>query len=164
MSMGGDKWPAAEAERTLCYHPAAKPVAPSTEEYARELRRREGVGRFLSIGAGDAGDEDHRGDEAGRDVGVYAAEGAAVYGAGEEGLGERSDVLLCGVPDVAAERCVAEPAGPGGCGGLQRVVGGGSITKSRLTTKLSDAGGPRCPNSQRTWPARIRSSDFVSTD
>jgi hypothetical protein len=29
------------------------------------------------------------------------------------------------------------------------------------TTELSDAGGPARPKSQRTWPVRIRSSDFV---
>ena len=34
--------------------------------------------------------------------------------------------------------------------------------RSRSTTELSDAGGPARPNWQPTWPARIRSSDFVS--
>ena len=29
------------------------------------------------------------------------------------------------------------------------------------TPELSDAGGPARPNSQLTWPARVRSSDFV---
>src|SRR5437762_728318 len=32
----------------------------------------------------------------------------------------------------------------------------------RLTPELSDAGGQARPNWQLTWPARIRSSDFVS--
>src|SRR5260370_41121543 len=31
-----------------------------------------------------------------------------------------------------------------------------------MPTELSDAGGPVLPNWQPTWPARIRSSDFVS--
>ena len=31
----------------------------------------------------------------------------------------------------------------------------------RLTTKLSDAGGPARRHWQPTWPARVRSSDFV---
>jgi hypothetical protein len=31
----------------------------------------------------------------------------------------------------------------------------------RLTPELSDAGGPGRSNYQQTWPARIRSSDFV---
>src|ERR1035441_5241492 len=31
-----------------------------------------------------------------------------------------------------------------------------------LTPELSDAGGPTRPHWQRRWPARIRSSDFVS--
>jgi hypothetical protein len=31
----------------------------------------------------------------------------------------------------------------------------------RLTTRLSDAGGPARSNCQLTWPARVRSSDFV---
>src|SRR6266540_2070435 len=31
----------------------------------------------------------------------------------------------------------------------------------RRTPKLSDAGGPKRPNRQATWPARIRSSDLV---
>src|SRR5437899_2524676 len=30
-----------------------------------------------------------------------------------------------------------------------------------LTSELSDAGGPARPNSQLTWPAHVRSSDFV---
>src|SRR5262245_46191027 len=29
------------------------------------------------------------------------------------------------------------------------------------TPELSDAGGPRRPNRQLTWPARVRSSDFL---
>jgi len=29
------------------------------------------------------------------------------------------------------------------------------------TTELSDAGGPARPHCQLTWPARVRSSDFV---
>src|SRR2546427_10502386 len=32
---------------------------------------------------------------------------------------------------------------------------------ARLTTELSDAGGPTRPHWQLTWPARVRSSDFV---
>src|ERR1051326_2670910 len=31
----------------------------------------------------------------------------------------------------------------------------------RLTTKLSDAGGPARPHCQPTWPALVRSSDLV---
>jgi hypothetical protein len=31
----------------------------------------------------------------------------------------------------------------------------------RLTPELSDAGGPARPHGQLTWPARVRSSDFV---
>src|SRR5437763_3934876 len=31
----------------------------------------------------------------------------------------------------------------------------------RHSISLTDAGGPRLSNSQQTWPARIRSSDFV---
>src|SRR5205809_3334749 len=31
-----------------------------------------------------------------------------------------------------------------------------------LTPELSDAGGPARPPCQLTWPARVRSSDFVS--
>jgi len=31
----------------------------------------------------------------------------------------------------------------------------------RRTTELSDAGGPARPHRQLTWPARVRSSDFV---
>jgi hypothetical protein len=38
---------------------------------------------------------------------------------------------------------------------------GVSGRRSRLTTELSDAGGPQDPYWQRIWPARIRSSDFV---
>ena len=33
---------------------------------------------------------------------------------------------------------------------------------SQLTSELSDAGGPARPHWQLTWPARVRSSDFVS--
>src|ERR1041385_670000 len=36
------------------------------------------------------------------------------------------------------------------------------MRERRLTPELSDAGGPQRPNRQQTWPARIRSSDFVS--
>ena len=37
-----------------------------------------------------------------------------------------------------------------------------SLIRRRLTTELSDAGGPARPNLHLTWPARVRSSDFVS--
>ena len=32
---------------------------------------------------------------------------------------------------------------------------------SQLTPELSDVGGPERPNSEPSWPARIRSSDLV---
>src|SRR5262249_19298862 len=35
-------------------------------------------------------------------------------------------------------------------------------TVKRLTPELSDAGGPARPYGQPTWPARVRSSDFVN--
>ena len=53
--------------------------------------------------------------EARRHLRLHQAECTAVFEPGEEGLCERSDVLLCGIPDMVAEQGIEVECSSGGC-------------------------------------------------
>ena len=121
----------------------------------------------------------------GRNLGTGGSEGANLHEQVDDGLGgESGNSRAAEVLDAANEsggkagaQMLGLPVEELGPAGIVRdngyILAHGSLhtflksvhfrgdALSRLTPELSDAGGPARPHWQLTWPARVRSSDFV---